>query len=804
MGAPIGRQLEYLIDRQSFQTDLRTSSLLSNVGQDSSTRSSEWHKFSLRIDSMLHANKDVAKGLQLALEMVREVPWESVVSYTSHWISSALMHFSLAIREATALLNDLLGRDAKTKLEYWRNVASINVPKYALALLQNVERGDDISSNSRVSDCIRRKLEKGAAEEDIYTGRLLAQSTLLEALCEQVRIHPTVYRSYASQLQKVCTRVFLERPDLMIDASRLLATLHLTGKGSASQKQLWTTTLDLLIEDVKLAWKACSSTFEMGEDGTSKAGFMGELPSDDMDALSEAHSRLRSLLGNPPSAGIIGMFLSEPTTQAVPVPLEKLVNMIMSILSVHSLSPPRQQPPPEIGLHAAQTALLSSAHISALTLLASLPLPVYYSKTNRVLSRVLRVTEKSSPAVRCVGIKVMQVLNLRLDPESQVQIHCARTCLAQVARLLKVSASSSTKPYKQEEEEAQKKAEKSNKRRRIYESDQVQFSQKRGFVDLEEDEYEACKAALAYLPTVYEGLATQLSPEHYDLAHTTALVFLGISEISLQQPDDLTATSFEAIAQIVRLSRGSILTLLTTKASSLASQGLVCSHRKAREGAKTLSQALEFVFNPRLPPKLSLKMHVGVEDTWQVDEQEVVLGKIELEEDRGAKEVEAMQDVLSIQVVEEKGSLSPKVTSPALQSPRRKSMMPSHLSPDPVKPSRRQSMPRIGSPSMTSTNAMPEASTLSPDRTPATAQLFGSTANANVGVPAATTTTATTTTTTILPSVPSIGTSDHPKGSLLEEDSSDDDDDDDDAIPEIDLRSSDEESDEKEDDEEEI
>lgn len=149
--APLGRQIGYLTDRPSFQSDLRLSSLLSEVSQDPSTSSSEWHKLSLRINAFLHPNQDVAKGLQLALEMVREVPWEHVVPYSSHWISSSLMHFSLAVIEATALLNTLLGQDAKEKSEYWRNVASINVPKYALALTQAAEQSGETERATLVS-----------------------------------------------------------------------------------------------------------------------------------------------------------------------------------------------------------------------------------------------------------------------------------------------------------------------------------------------------------------------------------------------------------------------------------------------------------------------------------------------------------------------------------------------------------------------------------------------------------------------------------------------------------------------------
>ena len=47
------------------------------------------------------------------------------------------------------------------------------------------------------------------------------------------------------------------------DVSSLLASLHVTGKGQANQTQLWTTTLNLLMEDAKIAWAACSSSFEV-------------------------------------------------------------------------------------------------------------------------------------------------------------------------------------------------------------------------------------------------------------------------------------------------------------------------------------------------------------------------------------------------------------------------------------------------------------------------------------------------------------------------------------------------------------
>jgi hypothetical protein len=619
---------------------------------------------------------------------------------------------------------------------------------------------------------------------------------ILDGLYEQIRIHPTYYRSYASQIQKAISKSFMERPALIAEASRLLAALHLTGKGQSNQVQLWTTTLDLLVEDVKTAWKACSSAFEMGDHDEPKLGFMRELPSDDLKSLSEAQLRLELLLGMPPSAGIIAVFLSEPTTQAVPVPVEKLVSLVLSILSISPSSLPRQQPPPEAGLYAAQSALLSSAHVSALTLLASLPTSLYYSKTNKILSRVFRIIEKSSPAVRCVAFKALQVLDLRLDPESQTLIHCTRTCLAQIARLLKAANVANS-----ERREEKKQTEKSNKRRKIYESDQVQFSRKKGFVEVGRDEYEACVAAINYIPFLYEGLATHLSAEHYDLAHTTALVLLGITEISFQQPDELTAASLKAMAQLVRLSRGSVLALLTTKAASLASRGLLSADRNIQEGARALSQALEFTFHPRLPPKLSLSLHGG-EEKWQADdEEEVVLGRVELEEARGAKEVQAMQDILAIPADHE---ISPphSIASQGHESPRRsKTASPVHLSPDPVKPLQRPNTPSIGSPTTATTSsttanvyALPQSSSLSPER-PVAKQVFGASATTSMStstVPAP----STSTTTASQASRASALTTTH--NVTMEEDSSDDDDD---AIPELDLRSSDEESDEKEEEE---
>lgn len=151
-GPPLSRQIGYLIDRRAYQHDLRLSSLLSDVAHDPSTSSSEWHRLSLRINSLLHPNQDLTRALRLAREMVREVPWEAVVTYASHWISSALTHFALAVKDAIALLNSLLGQDARERSEYWRNVASMNVSKYAVALLDTVEADQVLVGSTLVRD----------------------------------------------------------------------------------------------------------------------------------------------------------------------------------------------------------------------------------------------------------------------------------------------------------------------------------------------------------------------------------------------------------------------------------------------------------------------------------------------------------------------------------------------------------------------------------------------------------------------------------------------------------------------------
>jgi hypothetical protein len=170
MSAPLSRQIEYVLDRPNFRNDLRISSILSHVGQDPSSSASDWHKLGLRINSMLHANQDVAKGLQLALEMAQEIPWESVLPYVSHWISSALTHFSLATSDAIALLSHLLGTGAKDKLEYWRNVASINVPKYAIALTQALDADEELSDDALVSD---RRAEYGVSSQGMVLSLFL-------------------------------------------------------------------------------------------------------------------------------------------------------------------------------------------------------------------------------------------------------------------------------------------------------------------------------------------------------------------------------------------------------------------------------------------------------------------------------------------------------------------------------------------------------------------------------------------------------------------------------------------------------
>lgn len=154
MSAPLSRQIGYVVDRPSYQSELRLSSLLSLVAQDPSTSSSEWHKLSLRINALLHPNQDLAKGLALALEMTLQVPWDVVVSYASQWMTSALTHFHLAPQEAIALLNRLLDHDAKQKAEYWRKVGSVNATKYATVLLEAAEDAESLDSSNLVCEVL--------------------------------------------------------------------------------------------------------------------------------------------------------------------------------------------------------------------------------------------------------------------------------------------------------------------------------------------------------------------------------------------------------------------------------------------------------------------------------------------------------------------------------------------------------------------------------------------------------------------------------------------------------------------------
>lgn len=148
--APLGRQLTSLVDRKRSHGDVAITSILGEICREASTSTSELHKFSLRINSLLHANQDVAKGLTLALKYVESVPWDEVVLSAAQWISAALTHFSLAKKESIPLLNQLLGRDAASRLEYWRNVASTSVSKYATVLIEAAEGDSDNDDETMV------------------------------------------------------------------------------------------------------------------------------------------------------------------------------------------------------------------------------------------------------------------------------------------------------------------------------------------------------------------------------------------------------------------------------------------------------------------------------------------------------------------------------------------------------------------------------------------------------------------------------------------------------------------------------
>lgn len=365
----------------------------------------------------------------------------------------------------------------------------------------------------------------------------------------------------------------------------------------------------------------------------------------------------------------------------------------------------RQNPAPEATLLASQSALLPSIHITALTFLATLPIGISFAKARKVVNRILRIIETSSAPVRCVAFNALLVLNLKLDPENPTLLRCARTCLAQIARLLKYTttpAESST--------EANGNKERSKKRRKVFESDQVRFTKRNGFTDLNQDEYAGCIAAVKLLAIIYEALATHLSAEHRDLAQTSALILLGLAEISLQDPDALSESCLASIAQVIRLSRGSVLALMTTRSSALASQGAQSSHYDTKMAAELVLQALEFTFHPRLPFKLDLRLHVDNDGVQGNTEEEPILGKVELQEDRGAQEVEALKDVLQVEgeianpVADQNGSMSfinAESNAPLPESPQRSTPRQSlQLSPDPVKPLYRPNTPRIGSPSL--------------------------------------------------------------------------------------------------------
>lgn len=746
--APIDRQLNQLLSGEDALSDLRFTTLLQQIGSSSSSKakysqidhSFELNKLFIRIRQHLQSQKDVRIGLRLATASIQSVPWEKVVVHCSEWINAALMNFKNCVAESVELLDLLLGQEARQQPEYWRNVGSQASTKYALLLMESTEQA----------------MER-------MQGHL---PNLINSLVNQIGLHPTTFRSHAPRIQNICFQLLFHQGNCIAQATKLLAKLPFTGKGREGQMELWSATLRLLLRDAKEAWETCCSSFIPTSDsfrqGTSV--FPQAHTSDDVANLRVAHSRLALLLGSTPRPGILAIFLSEPSPCTVKVPTEEILGLAHSILSLNSSSPSRLEHAPEVILHASQAALLPRSHICAITFLACLPSSIWQRGHGETIKRLLAVAEKGSPVVRCSALGALASMPIIFNPHAPLLARCTRTCLAQLARLVTQPGIGSTDGETDGKGTGSTSIttstngtnSRANKKRRTYEADQVLFKPLEGLKDLPEDDQAACTAAAKlFSDKLYENLIPFVSPQSHDLAQSGCILLLGVLELALRElHNEQTATSSQMIqqfvsslARMVSLSRGPLLGVLTTRAATLCAEAMNHPNRAIQAAAETLRIALCDTYHPKLPPKLSLRLHIEEDrqdihtGTREGEEGGKQLDEVILDEDRGKSEREIMRDVLDIadDVFERpeeeaqhvvKTTLFPRTSAPSNVNhlSEHQQSISNHMpySPDPVKPSRRPSTPRIGSPNVAlhrenrsperTTGFLQTSSSSSPDR----------------------------------------------------------------------------------------
>ncbi|MCO5596130.1 hypothetical protein L7F22_050190 [Adiantum nelumboides] len=790
----VDRQISQILSGEDAVSNLRLTTLLQDVGSSSKSASSidhsqELNKLFIRVRQLLQGQKEAQLGLRLACELSQSIAWQKIVAHCSEWINAALVNFNKHPKESIDLLDSVLGYEARQQPEYWRNVGSSASTKYGLILMESTEQA----------------VERNQQEHLLV---------LLNALINQINLHPTTFRSHAPRIQKICFQLLFHQQIFVTQATRLLAKLPFTGKGREGQMDLWSATLRLLLRDAKMAWEACCSafipTFNIHEQGNSV--FPQAYSGDDVAYLRIAHSRLALLLGSTPKPGILAIFLSESSPGAVKVPTEEILALAHSILSLHSSSATRLNHAPEVILHAAQAALLPRAHICAITFLASLPSSIWQRGHGETIQKLIGVAEKSSAVVRCTAFNALSCMPMVSNPHAPLLARCTRTCLAQLARLVtqpgsEAKSMSGNTSVTTSNNGANSRA---NKKRRTYEADQVLFKPLEGLKDLSEDEQAACAAAAKLLSDkLYENLIPFVSPQSHDLAQSSCVLILGILELGLResQSEQMIQQFVYSLARMVSLSRGPLLSVLTTRSTTLCTEAINHPSRSIQAAAETLRIALCDTFHPKLPSKLSLRLHID-EDRQEIsnESEEKQLEEVILDEDRGKSEREIMRDVLDIVEDNEISLNSGQQNTKPTFFPRTSIDHPSETistsnmlySPDPVKPIRRPSTPRIGSP-----NIAIRRESQSPDRasgfkqisshsSPSRTNLMVATANTEDLSPTILDTSSSSSSAIIAPTMTNKVSSPLAKqGTMNLQD--DDGEDSDDSMPALDIRSSDEE-----------
>ncbi|KIP10671.1 hypothetical protein PHLGIDRAFT_125372 [Phlebiopsis gigantea 11061_1 CR5-6] len=554
--------------------------ILSSINAEILRPSAHIVKWTTRVHSLLHSKDAAARwaGLCIALQTSihsRQIMLESAQGWTTVVLPMCSKNEPQPTLKAVIRLLRFVFAEAVNFPEFQRHVATPNVPKFSLALIQLSEKNED---------------------EEL-------QVLILQTLAQLVPLYPTLHRALLSSLSNFALRYLNGSspkpipPRLLEAASGLYGILHYTG-GKVGAANHWRKSVDDTLGFAWGAFQGLRTTFSVS--GTSQHPPPMTEPSEDPILSVSLHlDRLRA------AVTVLSDLLQASNPRAVALPVGSISRLCVALLATSGDD--RVEGYIEPVVHSLESSIipriwaLGCKLTEDLAKCAELHLTPHLSQ---LLFYVVRHLENDvSTGQRLAFLRVSSALLTHCHPlnDPTLPSRLARAVLPQLSRILALQSQAS---HEDSSNTDNTKSRRGKKKARAYEGDEV--FKTREIICTCADDGKALLSALQVLRLLLQR-SPLTTPVQSIVARTLLAIYISFPQIPsslLSQDLSLHGRVFEAVQHICTgIGTG-------TGGTMSKSLGLVIGTSLQGSTSTDVLREIELMLHPRVPPLVRALPHV--------------------------------------------------------------------------------------------------------------------------------------------------------------------------------------------------